>query len=54
MRSDLPSGFLAALTSGRVVKRQAVWITAKDRTTGNPVSVGFWTGAMDATFNVID
>lgn len=54
MRTNLPSGFLTALTSGRVVKRSAVWIVAKNRTTGAAQAVGFWNGKIDSTFNVID
>lgn len=54
MRSNLPSGFLAALASTRVVKRSAIWFTARNRSTNLPQSVGFWNGAVDATFNVID
>ena len=34
----------------RVVFRWLLWISAKDRGTGLPVDVGFWSGADDRTF----
>jgi hypothetical protein len=34
----------------KVVFRWLLWISAKDRVTGLPVNVGFWSGADDRTF----
>ena len=42
----------SAATRGDVIAETLVWVKAKDKTTGNPVSVGFWTGAENRIFNV--
>lgn len=38
-------------TGGRVA-RLLVWVTAKDRSTGAAQSLGFWSGADDASFTI--
>ncbi|MFN4090531.1 MAG: hypothetical protein ACK4QW_16020 [Alphaproteobacteria bacterium] len=35
-----------------IVAHALVWITARDRTTGAPASVGFWTGDADRSFTI--
>jgi len=35
-----------------IVARQLVWITARNRATGAPESIGFWNGDQDQTFTV--
>lgn len=53
---DPDAAFLAALQAGPdsgLVPRQFVWIEAKDRSTGDPVTVGVWTGDEPITANVI-
>lgn len=37
-----------------IVPRRFVWVTARTRDTGLPVSEGFWSGDEDVTINVID
>jgi hypothetical protein len=57
MRSDVDTATadaLAAAPDSGIVPRQFVWITAKDRTTGDAVSMGFWNGLDSVTLNVID
>jgi hypothetical protein len=39
---DLDAAEIAAIAARAVVARDLVWITAKDRSTGDPVSRGFW------------
>lgn len=39
----------AALAARRLRARDYLWITARDFTTGDPVSVGFWSGLRDVT-----
>lgn len=50
----LDAAILAAMAKGTVVARDFVWITAKDRDTGDPVSRGFWTGAPNIITDVVD
>ena len=39
------SGTLAtALASGSIMQRVLFWVTARDRSTGSPVTLGFWNG----------
>lgn len=42
----------SAITRGPTVHHQLVWITAKNRTTGLPETVGFWTGGEDRAFTI--
>ena len=56
MKNVSPS-FVAALTGAReqgLVARSLVYVTARDRNTGVPVSAGFWTGGEDIDIDVID
>lgn len=53
MRS-LDSAVLTAIQANRVVARDLLWITAKNRSTGNPVDYGFWNDLGTLTQNVID
>lgn len=49
------SGFVAAMQAARevgIAPLHFVWFTAKDRATGAPVSMGFWSGDYDLDFNV--
>lgn len=53
---NISSSFLATLEAARdggIVPRRAVTFTAKDRTTGQAVEIGFWTGDEDVTMAVI-
>ena len=50
-----PPSLLSSLQSARgfgIAPAHFAWITAKDRTTGAPVSVGFWSGDEDVTVTV--
>ena len=50
---DLAPARLAHLQSrGARHARRLVWITATERATGDPVSVGFWTGADHRVFSI--
>ncbi|WP_312526694.1 hypothetical protein [Paracoccus sp. (in: a-proteobacteria)] len=49
------SGFTAAIQAARevgIAPLYFAWFTAKDRTTGAPVLMGFWSGDYDFTVNV--
>ncbi|MCM2472159.1 hypothetical protein HGO38_01540 [Rhizobium sp. CG5] len=53
---NISTGFLAALVAARedgIVPRRLVYITAKDRETGDPVEVGIWTGDDDVNIPVL-
>lgn len=41
-----------AAARGDVIAETLIWVKAKEKATGNPVSIGFWTGAENRTFNV--
>lgn len=45
---------LAALQARQLVARDFLWIVAKDRTTGAPVTDGMWSDAGDVSASVID
>lgn len=45
---------IAALQTGRIVERRLIWITAKDRDTGDPQPVGFWSDVGSVTAPVVD
>lgn len=50
---DLAPALLAHLQSrGARHAQLLVWITARDRATGNPETVGFWTGADHQVFSI--
>lgn len=50
---DLPSALLAHLNSrGARHARLLVWVNAWERSTGDPVTVGFWTGADHRLFSI--
>lgn len=42
----------ALIGDGTLVARRLVWITARERATGNLASVGFWEGVDHATFTI--
>lgn len=44
----------AALNQRRLVARDFLWIVARDRNTGNPVSVGFWSDIDNTTVQVLN
>lgn len=44
----------AALAARRLVARDFLWIVARDRSTGNPVSVGFWSDLENVNAFVIN
>lgn len=44
----------AALAARRLVARDFLWIVARDRETGDPVSVGFWSDLSNVTALVLD
>jgi hypothetical protein len=43
-----------AIRAGTVSTRDLVWITARNRSNGDPVGIGFWSDAGNVSFNVID
>lgn len=53
---DLDSAEIDAIASGTdgVAARDLIFVVAKDRDTGDPEEIGFWTGAGDATIDVKD
>jgi hypothetical protein len=51
--NDMAAALADAPQKG-LVPRRYVWVTAKDRETGLPVSEGFWSGDEDVMINVID
>ncbi|MAU20617.1 MAG: hypothetical protein CMH13_08800 [Martelella sp.] len=54
---NVSASFMAALTGARengLVVRSLVYVTARERATGVPVSLGFWTGGEDLDIDVID
>ena len=54
---NVSSSFMAALTGARengLVVRSLVYVTVRDRASGFPVSLGFWTGGEDLDVDVID
>lgn len=53
MRS-LDPDVVAGLQTGRFARRNLIWITAKDRSTGDPHSAGFWNGEETVGIPVID
>jgi hypothetical protein len=48
----IPNEMQFALSTGAVIPRWLVWVTARNRETGAPETAGFWTGDDDATFDV--
>jgi len=53
MRS-VDAAILAAIQENQVAALDLVWVTAKDRDTGVPVSLGVWTGPDNRVINVVD
>lgn len=54
---NVSSAFMDALLNARergLVTRSLVYVTAKDRNTGLPVSLGLWNGGEDIDIDVID
>lgn len=54
---NVSTAFMTALNnaeSNGLVARTLVYVTAKDRNTGVPVSIGFWTGGETLDIDVID
>lgn len=45
---------ILALSKSNLLARDFLWIVARDRTTGNPVSVGFWSDIENVTAFVLD
>lgn len=45
---------VAALAARRLMPRDFVWIVARDRTSGDPVTVGFWSDLANVTALVVD
>ncbi|KPP88747.1 MAG: hypothetical protein HLUCCO07_11990 [Rhodobacteraceae bacterium HLUCCO07] len=52
MRSYSPATASYLLSRAPVRRHVLVWITARDRATGEPAEIGFWTGDQDATFTI--
>lgn len=50
----LDTAIVAALADGRLVRRDAIFVTARDRGDGSPHSAGFWTDFESVSFDVID
>lgn len=51
---DVDSDTLAALQSRILVPRDFIWLTAKDRSTGDPETAGFWNDVGSITASVVD
>jgi hypothetical protein len=51
---DYPPEILTALASRRLRARRLLDLTVRDRDTGDPVRVGFWSGLKNVTAPVID
>lgn len=51
---ELSASAQAALASGQIVPRDFLWLTVRDRSTGNPFSQGFWSGIGAVTADVIN
>jgi hypothetical protein len=45
---------VAALAARRLLPRDFLWIVARDRSTGDPVSVGFWSDVSNVSALVLD
>lgn len=54
MPRSISAANLAALEEGRLVARDFLWIVARDRGDGSPVSDGMWSGAGYVTASVVD
>lgn len=54
MTRSLSSANQSALEQRRLVARDFLWVIARDRDTGNPQTVGFWSGASDVAADVIN
>lgn len=52
MRIYSPATAAYLLTRAPVRRDVLVWITARDRATGDPAEIGFWTGDQDAAFTI--
>lgn len=50
----LDANIVAALAAGRLVRRNMIWVTAKERDTGNPHSRGFWGDVETVDIPVVD
>jgi hypothetical protein len=50
----LSTAEVTALSARRIVGRDLVWITAKNRSTGDPASYGFWNDVGTVSINVVD
>lgn len=51
---SFPASTTAALAAGVLVQRFFLWLTAKDRATGNPVTIGLWSDVGDVSAEVLD
>ncbi|UGA45951.1 hypothetical protein HU230_0007910 [Bradyrhizobium quebecense] len=54
MKIGIPSDYRTALAAGRLVARDFIWFVVRDRTTGAPVSDGYWSDLGSTTVDVID
>lgn len=54
MTKTLDSGSYAALQSGALVSRDFIWFIVRDRSTGAPVTDGYWSDVGTTTAQVID
>jgi len=54
MARSLSAETLAALAARSLVPRDFLWIVARTRDTGAPISVGFWSDLQNVTAQVID
>lgn len=44
----------AALAAGKLVARDFIWFVVRDRTTGNPVTDGYWSDLGTVTASIVD
>lgn len=54
MPIDLSAEAIAALEARALVLREFIWIEARERDTGDPVTDGYWSDVGETTINVID
>lgn len=54
MTKSLPSALQAALEAGTIVPRDFLWLTARNRTTGDPVTWGAWSDRGSVTAQVLN
>ncbi len=54
MTKTLDSDNYAALQAGQLVSRDFLWLIVRDRTSGDPVTDGYWSDVGTITCDVVD